>query len=135
MPSQTPGIVYWFQNLFRKPPAPAAAPPAEPPPGFDKRWTAYGSARYLQEGRLCVRRHGDWQAEYLYDVFAAGRRQQVRVVMPETDVARWEREHDKRMPEAARQRLVKQTLEALIDLGRVPTAITVSASEIQGSGG
>ena len=123
------GIGGWLQGLFTKPSAPL--PSTSPAPKIDKRWTTFANARYFHAGRLCTIRQGDWHAEYLFDVDASGNSQQIRVIIPEPAVAIWEKAHAKRMPEALRLRLVRETLEALLTLDRFPSAMLVNPVEIE----
>jgi hypothetical protein len=126
------GLRGWFDGLFSPADAPTLAPaPAVPPAKPDKRWLSRANSRYFVAGRLCVKRSGAWESDYLFDVVAAGQTQQIRVVLPETDVALWEKARKQRMPEALRYRLVRETLEALLDLERFPAAIHVNPLEIE----
>ena len=102
------GLFGWLKGLFTRPDPPT--PPAAPAPTGDKRWAKHGSARYFTAGRLCVRTRGQWESEYLFDVDANGQVQQIRVVLPESDVATWETAKAARMPEALRLRLARETL-------------------------
>lgn len=123
-------LASWFRGLFGKR---TAAPAAQPAPCllFDKRWASRGKSKYLQLGRFCTQSKGHWEAEYLFDIHANGRRQQIRIVLPEPPVSAWEKARDKRMPEAVRLQIVRSTLETLLDLERVPTAITITNADIE----
>jgi len=123
------GLREWFRNLFA--PSQAAAPPESAPEKPDKRWSIRGKACYFPLGRLCTRRQGQWQAEYIFEVQSRGEKQRIRVILPEPLVAEWEQRNGQRMPEARRQVLARTTLEALLDLERVPAAIDVSRTAIE----
>ena len=123
------GLFGWLRGLFSRPDPPASS--AIPAPAADKRWIQHGPARYFTAGRLCIRSRGGWESEYLFDVDANGQTQQIRVVLPESDVAAWEKVQAARMPEALRLRLARETLHALIDLERYPSAIHVNPLEIE----
>lgn len=123
------GLFGWLKGLFTRPDPPT--PPAAPAPAGDKRWAQHGSTRYFTAGRLCIRTRGEWESEYLFDVDANGQTQQIRVVLPESNVATWEKAKDARMPEALRLRLARETLHALLDLERYPSAIHVNPLEIE----
>lgn len=129
--SSSGGFFGWLRTLGggAKPPA-GAVPDAPVPPPADKRWIMRGAARYFVAGRSCIFDRTGWRSEYLFDVHSGKARQQVRIVIPEQWVARWEKSHQRRMPEATRMRIVRETLEALIDLNRLPQTLTVSPDVI-----
>lgn len=68
---------------------------------------------------------------YIFDIANDGNPQQIRVILSEADVAVWEKANARRMPEALRLQLVRETLHALFDLDRFPTAIHVNPLEIE----
>lgn len=123
------GLFDWLKGLFTRPAPPA--PPATSPKGIDKRWAQHGAARYFTAGRLCIPARGNWESEYLFDVDANGQTQQIRVILSESDVAVWEKAQSARMPEALRLRLARETLHALLDLERFPSAIHVNPLEVE----
>lgn len=137
------GLRGWFRRLFgmSDDPAPAAAPeplpePAPKPPSFDtsridRRWTKLNEQiAYLPTGRVCVRPNGAWHTDYLFDVYAGGELQQVRIRIPEPALTEWEKSKDLRMPEAGRFRLAKERLEGLLQQGQWPAEQTVEAQAI-----
>ena len=127
-----PGFFARLLNFFSASPAPAPpAAPAPPPPKLDHRWATRGDARYFFAGRLCLHESGEWRPQYLFDVLANGSVQQVCIVLPEPPITAWETRHDKRMTEALRLRLAQETLEALLDLDRLPASMTVAGSAIE----
>ncbi|HEU0119654.1 MAG TPA: hypothetical protein VFQ91_03950 [Bryobacteraceae bacterium] len=132
---ERPGtLAAWFRGLFGIGSSSASASAQEaaaPCMLFDKRWASRGKSKYLPLGRLCTRGKGHWEAEYLFDIHANGKRQQIRVVLPEPPVSAWEKARDKRMPEAVRLQIVRSTLETLLDLERIPTAITITNADIE----
>lgn len=127
------GFFAWLRNLgssSSRPVAGAPAPCAPPPPQADKRWISRGASRYFVAGRSCIIDGSGWRSEYLFDVHCGKVNQQVRIVLPEPLVARWEKSNSRRMPEATRLRIARETLEALIDLNRLPQALTVSPDSV-----
>lgn len=127
--SKPTGLFGWLGSLFSReePAAPAAVPQSAP----DKRWTKHAKARYFPAGRLCIPVDGSWESAYLFDVQAGGETQQIRVILAERDVEGWQKMHDKRMPEALRLRLVRETLHAFLDLERYPSSGHVNPLEIE----
>ncbi|MEO6759591.1 MAG: hypothetical protein ABIO24_09070 [Saprospiraceae bacterium] len=111
-------------------PNPATRVSKSRPCPTDKRWSVRGESKYYLEGRHCRRIDGNWESEYVFSIFAKGELKMVRVVVPESPVAEWERKHDQRMSEEQRLHLARESVEALVDLQRFPAAITVPASTI-----
>ncbi|MFN0104133.1 MAG: hypothetical protein ACKV2U_18870 [Bryobacteraceae bacterium] len=121
-------LLGWLRSLLAS--SRLFCPASGMPSKHDKRWLSRGDTRYCVAGRCCVRRDGDWQVDYIFDVISGGGRQQVRIGLPEPLIAAWEGKNNRRMSEACRLRLVHETLEVMIDLNRLPPAITVSAGSI-----
>jgi hypothetical protein len=124
------GLRAWFQSLFS--PAPDGPKPPAAPPVCDKRWAAHGETRFFFAGRRARRVRGAWESHYLFDVLPPGdaRPRRVRIVLPEPLADAWQEQNGRRLSEAERRDLARQTLVNLLDLGRLPEAITVTADAL-----
>lgn len=129
-PSKPAGWRGWVRSLFT--PAPATAPCPPVPPAVDKRWIAHGETRFFFAGRRTVRARGAWESQYLFDVLAPGavRPQQVRILLPETLADDWQQRHGRRLTEAERRGVARETLEALLGAGRLPESLTLTAGAL-----
>jgi hypothetical protein len=129
-PPKQAGVRAWFQSLFSPASGARKCPPA--PSICDKRWAAHGETRFLFAGRRARRVRGAWESHYLFDVLAPGdtRPRRVRIVLPESFIDAWQEQSGRRLSEAARRDLARQTLVNLLDLGRLPEAITITADAV-----
>lgn len=129
-PPKQAGLRAWFNSLFSPAPSARKCPPA--PPVCDKRWAAHGETRFFFAGRRARRFRGAWESHYLFDVLAPGdtRPRRVRIVLSEPLADAWQERNGRRLSEAERRDLARQTLVNLLDLGRLPESITITADAV-----
>ena len=129
-PPKQAGVRAWLRSFFSPAPAARSCPPA--PSICDKRWAAHGETRFFFAGRRARCTGGAWESHYLFDVLAPGdtRPRRVRIVLPESFIDAWQEQNGRRLSEAERRDLARQTLVQLLDLGRLPEAITITADAV-----
>lgn len=126
------GFRDWFRWFRRDTSVPLPAPAPLPKP--DNRWFTHAGCNYYFAGRYCKRAAGDWQSDYVFHVIHNGVLEKVRIVLLEPDVDQWEADNQRRISEASRLRIARNTLENLLELRRFPASITVSAEALAAPG-
>ncbi len=118
--------VSWWKRLWS---GWKTSPPAVLPTP-DARWESHGPYRFLQRGRFASRRNGDWTYEYSFSVLGESRLYELRMLLPEPLVDRWQSAWDQRMPQPSRYALARAELIAALDAGEFSATRLISAEAV-----
>lgn len=124
---------WWFGESEEAEPAVGGEAGADSTTRTDRRWATVCGVKYLQRGRLCVREAASWRFDYLFDVLSNRQLRQVRISLPEPSVAEWEKQHNRRMTEGQRWRLVMTALEKALQSKNCSCQEAVPESAVQSS--